>query len=83
MDTYIIYIIGLIIGPRHVFLPHPRHENVAIWPRMLEAYQSHVHGAAASDERVAEAAPELAYDKIQEHAEQRPDTRPHCGTMEP
>ena len=24
-----IYIVGLIVGPRHVFVPHPRHENVA------------------------------------------------------
>ena len=28
---YIIYIIRLIIGPRHVFVPHPRHENVAMF----------------------------------------------------
>ena len=27
----IIYITGLITGLRHVFVPHPRHTNVAIY----------------------------------------------------
>ena len=27
---YIINIVGLITSPRHIFVPHPRHENVAI-----------------------------------------------------
>ena len=31
----IICFIDFIIGPRHVFMPHPRYENVAILPRPL------------------------------------------------
>ena len=27
--------LGLITGPRHVFAPHPRHENVAVTPPEL------------------------------------------------
>ena len=28
---YIIYTIGLILGPRHIFVPHPRHEHVTMY----------------------------------------------------